>query len=195
MIGTVAGGRLRARLPLPQPLRRRAREPRVAALRIVPRHHRRARCDACSPSRSRRSPSSPSSAGRSSPARSTSSWRARARRAGAPARARVPARARPGRRRHRADHRRAARVRAARRPGRRRPAAHGEDRAGARAQRRGSRSLVTWLGLALAYFTNYSVGFYVTSLAFAVYLIARARRQFARRPDPGVQPGAAGILA
>lgn len=55
--------------------------------------------------------------------------------------------------------------------------------------------LVTWLGLALAYYTNYSVGFYVSSLAFAVYLIARARRQFARRPDPGSQPGAAGILA
>lgn len=55
--------------------------------------------------------------------------------------------------------------------------------------------LVTWLGLALAYYTSYSVGFYVSSLGFAVYLIARARRQFARRPDPGVQPGAAGILA
>ncbi len=55
--------------------------------------------------------------------------------------------------------------------------------------------LVTWLGLALAYYTNYSVGFYVSTLAFAVYLIARARRQFARRPDPGSQPGAAGILA
>jgi len=55
--------------------------------------------------------------------------------------------------------------------------------------------LVTWLGLGLAYYTNYSVGFYVSSLAFAVYLIARARRQFARRPDSSIQPGAAGLLA
>ncbi len=55
--------------------------------------------------------------------------------------------------------------------------------------------LVTWLGLGLAYYTNYSVGFYVSSLAFAVYLIARARRQFARRPDSSIQPAAAEILA
>jgi zinc/manganese transport system permease protein len=32
---------------------------------------------------------------------------------------------------------------------------------------------VTWLGLALAYFSVYPVGFYVTSLAFAAYLAAR----------------------
>src|SRR6266581_1212217 len=32
---------------------------------------------------------------------------------------------------------------------------------------------VTWLGLALAYFSTYPVGFYVTSLAFAAYLLAR----------------------
>lgn len=55
--------------------------------------------------------------------------------------------------------------------------------------------LVTWLGLGLAYYTSYSVGFYVSSLAFAVYLIARARRQFARRLDSGVQPAAAEVLA
>jgi len=34
-----SGGRTRARLPLPQPLRRHSREPRGAALRIVPRNH------------------------------------------------------------------------------------------------------------------------------------------------------------
>ena len=33
--------------------------------------------------------------------------------------------------------------------------------------------LIVWLGLATAYFSIYPVGFYVTSLAFAVYLIAR----------------------
>jgi zinc/manganese transport system permease protein len=33
--------------------------------------------------------------------------------------------------------------------------------------------LVTWLGLALAYFSVYPVGFYVTSLSFAVYVLAR----------------------
>jgi len=35
---------------------------------------------------------------------------------------------------------------------------------------------VTWLGLALAYFSIYPVGFYVTSLAFAAYVAARAAR-------------------
>lgn len=33
---------------------------------------------------------------------------------------------------------------------------------------------ITWLGLALAYFSIYPVGFYITSLAFAVYVLARA---------------------
>jgi zinc/manganese transport system permease protein len=32
---------------------------------------------------------------------------------------------------------------------------------------------VTWLGLALAYFSIYPVGFYVTSLSFALYLLVR----------------------
>jgi len=32
---------------------------------------------------------------------------------------------------------------------------------------------VTWLGLALAYFSVYPVGFYITSLSFAVYVLAR----------------------
>jgi zinc/manganese transport system permease protein len=33
--------------------------------------------------------------------------------------------------------------------------------------------LVTWLGLALAYFSVYPVGFYVTSLAFGLYVVVR----------------------
>ena len=33
--------------------------------------------------------------------------------------------------------------------------------------------LVTWLGLALAYFSVYPVGFYITSLSFALYVLAR----------------------
>jgi len=32
---------------------------------------------------------------------------------------------------------------------------------------------VTWLGLALAYFSIYPVGFYVTSLSFALYVLVR----------------------
>jgi zinc/manganese transport system permease protein len=35
---------------------------------------------------------------------------------------------------------------------------------------------VTWSGLAVAYFTVYPVGFFVTSFAFAAYLAARAAR-------------------
>jgi zinc/manganese transport system permease protein len=35
---------------------------------------------------------------------------------------------------------------------------------------------VTWLGLALAYFSIYPVGFYVTSLSFALYLLVRITR-------------------
>jgi zinc/manganese transport system permease protein len=36
--------------------------------------------------------------------------------------------------------------------------------------------VVTWLGLAVAYFSIYPVGFYVTSIAFGAYLLARAWR-------------------
>jgi zinc/manganese transport system permease protein len=32
---------------------------------------------------------------------------------------------------------------------------------------------ITWLGLSLAYFSIYPVGFYITSIAFAVYVLAR----------------------
>ena len=35
----------------------------------------------------------------------------------------------------------------------------------------------TWLGLALAYFTDLPVGFFITSLAFAAYLTVRAARK------------------
>ena len=40
---------------------------------------------------------------------------------------------------------------------------------------------VTWLGLALAYFSIYPVGFFVTSLSFALYLLVRAARVLRRR--------------
>jgi zinc/manganese transport system permease protein len=36
---------------------------------------------------------------------------------------------------------------------------------------------IVWLGLGIAYFSIYPVGFYVTSIAFAVYLIARLARR------------------
>ncbi len=36
--------------------------------------------------------------------------------------------------------------------------------------------LITWVGLALAYFYGYPVGFYITTLAFACYVIARVAR-------------------
>ena len=35
---------------------------------------------------------------------------------------------------------------------------------------------ITWVGLALAYFHNYPVGFYITAVAFSVYLIAKLAR-------------------
>jgi zinc/manganese transport system permease protein len=37
--------------------------------------------------------------------------------------------------------------------------------------------LVTWLGLALAYFSIYPVGFYVTTLAFGLYVLASVLRR------------------
>jgi zinc/manganese transport system permease protein len=40
---------------------------------------------------------------------------------------------------------------------------------------------VTWLGLALAYFSIYPVGFYITTLAFALYLLVRVARAVAQR--------------
>ncbi|HEY1508007.1 MAG TPA: metal ABC transporter permease [Solirubrobacteraceae bacterium] len=41
--------------------------------------------------------------------------------------------------------------------------------------------VVTWVGLALAYFSIYPVGFYVTSLAFALYVTVRIARALADR--------------
>jgi zinc/manganese transport system permease protein len=40
----------------------------------------------------------------------------------------------------------------------------------------------TWLGLALAYFYGYPVGFYVTTVAFTLYVLARAARAVADHP-------------
>jgi zinc/manganese transport system permease protein len=42
--------------------------------------------------------------------------------------------------------------------------------------------LITWVGLGLAYFFNYPVGFYITSVAFAVYLVARVARSVLDHP-------------
>jgi zinc/manganese transport system permease protein len=40
---------------------------------------------------------------------------------------------------------------------------------------------IVWLGLAIAYFSIYPVGFYVTSIAFVTYLAARLARAIAQR--------------
>jgi zinc/manganese transport system permease protein len=42
--------------------------------------------------------------------------------------------------------------------------------------------LITWVGLALAYFYDYPVGFYITAVAFGVYLIARLARAAVDHP-------------
>jgi zinc/manganese transport system permease protein len=42
--------------------------------------------------------------------------------------------------------------------------------------------VITWIGLALAYFFNYPVGFYITSVAFAAYVLARVGRTVADHP-------------
>ena len=43
---------------------------------------------------------------------------------------------------------------------------------------------VTWLGLALAYFSIYPVGFYITSLSFGLYALVRLIRASAVRRAP-----------
>ena len=43
--------------------------------------------------------------------------------------------------------------------------------------------LVTWLGEGIAFFSPYPIGFWVTSLAFAVFLLASAHRALADRLD------------
>src|SRR5262249_35865363 len=40
---------------------------------------------------------------------------------------------------------------------------------------------VVWLGLGIAYFSTYPLGFYVTSLGFALYLLAHPAHRAARR--------------
>jgi zinc/manganese transport system permease protein len=40
---------------------------------------------------------------------------------------------------------------------------------------------ITWVGLTLSYFSVYPVGFYITSLSFAVYVLVRLGRTLARR--------------
>ena len=83
-------------------------------------------------------------------------------------------------RRHQPDHRRPARVRAARGPGRRGPGADHAPWPRPPPQRRCSRWRSRGSGSGIAYFSIYPVGFYVTSLAFAVYLIARLTRAYRR---------------
>jgi len=41
--------------------------------------------------------------------------------------------------------------------------------------------LIVWLGLGIAYFSIYPVGFYVTSIAFALFLAARLVRSIRTR--------------
>ena len=48
--------------------------------------------------------------------------------------------------------------------------------------------LVTWLGLALAYFSIYPVGFYVTSISFALYLLVRLPAVRRRAAPLATQP-------
>jgi zinc/manganese transport system permease protein len=40
---------------------------------------------------------------------------------------------------------------------------------------------VTWLGLSMAYYSSYPIGFFITSLAFAAYLVAKAARRIQDR--------------
>jgi zinc/manganese transport system permease protein len=49
--------------------------------------------------------------------------------------------------------------------------------------------LFTWLGLAVGFFTPYPVGFYITTFAFAAYLLVRGGRLFVGRTPLKVSPG------
>jgi len=42
--------------------------------------------------------------------------------------------------------------------------------------------VITWVGLGLAYFFNYPVGFYITTVAFSVYVIVRVARAVIDHP-------------
>jgi zinc/manganese transport system permease protein len=48
--------------------------------------------------------------------------------------------------------------------------------------------LVTWVGVALAYFYDYPVGFYITTVAFAVYVGVRIVHALAGRSTPARIP-------
>lgn len=53
---------------------------------------------------------------------------------------------------------------------------------------------VTWVGLGLSYFTDYSLGFFVTTIAFGIYVAACGRRWLAGRAlmHPALSAAAAG---
>jgi zinc/manganese transport system permease protein len=60
--------------------------------------------------------------------------------------------------------------------------------------------LVMWLGLGISYFSIYPLGFFVTSFAFALYLLAQLTRLLAMRfrrgaPDGGGEPSEAPTVA
>jgi zinc/manganese transport system permease protein len=53
--------------------------------------------------------------------------------------------------------------------------------------------VITWFGLAVAYFSVYPVGFYITTFGFAAYVLAAATRAAAARlASRGLLPGAVG---
>lgn len=57
---------------------------------------------------------------------------------------------------------------------------------------------VAWLGLGLSYFSVYPAGFFIATVAFAVYLLARLIAALApgRRPaPPSAEPAARGVIA
>jgi zinc/manganese transport system permease protein len=53
--------------------------------------------------------------------------------------------------------------------------------------------LVVWLGLGISYFSVYPAGFYITVIAFALYLLARlaARRRGRRSGAEAAEPSSA----
>jgi zinc/manganese transport system permease protein len=46
---------------------------------------------------------------------------------------------------------------------------------------------IIWIGLTLAYFSDYSVGFYVSTIAFVLYLVCRLGGAAARRAGAGAR--------
>jgi zinc/manganese transport system permease protein len=54
---------------------------------------------------------------------------------------------------------------------------------------------VTWVGLGVSYFTNWPLGFLITTLAFLVYVVARAGRTLVARGGPWARRGAAEPVA